>query len=249
MPSYLITGAGRGLGLVLVRQLLKKPDTFVIATARKPEASQGLQSLAKEYSKDRLVLFRLDVLDFASYDALAAKVAPLLPNGLDYLINNAGVSYQDYIPFDKIDLKLYEEELRVNAIAPIHVTRTFLPLIRKGKAKKIVFFTSILGSITLATNWSDLQPVYSVSKAALNTTVRLWAVPLASEGIATVLLHPGWAGTDMGNKNDAYFAERKIPAVKITPDEAIEKTLKVIDDAPLTGDIKYYNNDGTEFPW
>lgn len=66
------------------------------------------------------------------------------------------------------DLELLEEEIRVNAIAPIHVVRTFLPLLRKGHEKKVVFVSSNLGSMEEAGDYRELSNAYSMGKAALN---------------------------------------------------------------------------------
>jgi len=69
------------------------------------------------------------------------------------------------------DLKVFEEELRINTVAPIHLVRTFLPLIRKGNAKKVVLVTSNLGSVELAVHTATLAITYSITKAGLNMCV------------------------------------------------------------------------------
>ena len=106
------------------------------------------------------------------------------------------------------DLKLHEEQLRLNAVAPLEVMRSFLPLIREGTAKKIMLLSSGLGSLQNAPYLPGYCESYSVSKAALNMCVpgftallsgthdltrlaRKWGASLSKERITTILVHPG----------------------------------------------------------
>lgn len=106
MPSYLITGSSRGLGLSIVRELLKTPDNLVIATARNTAKSAGLQDLvaSQRYPADRLALVDLDVTDESSIAAAVEQISRILPpgEGLDHLISNAGINELALIPFDEV---------------------------------------------------------------------------------------------------------------------------------------------------
>ncbi|KAK8094175.1 short-chain dehydrogenases/reductase [Apiospora hydei] len=93
MPSYLITGSSRGLGLGFVTELLKDPGNIVIATARDPTKSAGLQELKKKHGYAQLHLVSLDVTKSDSVHDAAEATQKLLPDGLDYIISNAGVNY------------------------------------------------------------------------------------------------------------------------------------------------------------
>ncbi|CCM05065.1 uncharacterized protein FIBRA_07271 [Fibroporia radiculosa] len=248
MPSYLITGASRGIGLAMVAALLEQPDTFVVAAARSPKQSKGLQELSARY-KDRLALIVIDYANFASIDEAAKQAAAVLPDGLDYLISNAGAALQSPIGFEDIDVNVFEEELRINAVAPVQVVRAFLPLVKRGKEKKIVLVTSELGSLEKAPVFTTLAITYSATKTALNIIARRWAPVLAEEGIATILIHPGWVDTDLGNEINEWIADHFPGMSKISVDESVKGCLKVFKDAQVEKAIKYYNYDGTTQPW
>ncbi|PCH36173.1 NAD(P)-binding protein [Wolfiporia cocos MD-104 SS10] len=250
MASYLITGASRGIGLAFVEELLNNPENFVIASARNPHGSTRLQALATQYPRDRLVLMVLDYADTASVDRAAEQANELLPDGLDYLISNAGVHMQAFATLDTIDLNIFEEELRINTIAPVHVLRTFLKLIREGSAKKVVFITSNLGSMAAAPILSTVGFTYSASKAALNVLARKWGAILSDEGIAVVVIHPGWVDTEMGTKIDENWVAENFPgASKISARECATGCIKVMTEAGPEKDIRFYASDGSELPW
>jgi len=100
MPSYLVTGAGRGIGLDCLQ--LKDPNNFVIAAARNPAGAKGLQELVPKFSKERLALVTLDYADTSSIEKAATEASELLPDGLDYLISNAGTSSQASATLDDV---------------------------------------------------------------------------------------------------------------------------------------------------
>ena len=139
----------------------------MVAAVRNP-ASGSIKELQGAYPQDQFAVVTMDYSSHPSIQEATSEAAKVLPNGLDYLINNAGVSLQESATFDEMydsssqsysesliqlnplpdsDLKVFEEELRVNTIAPIEVVRSSLPLVRKGTAKKLVFLTSILASL------------------------------------------------------------------------------------------------------
>jgi NAD(P)-dependent dehydrogenase (short-subunit alcohol dehydrogenase family) len=89
------------------------------------------------------------------------------------------------------DLPLFEDELKLEIINNTILIRSFLPLIRSGRAKKLIFVSSSLGSIQLAESMPGLNDSYCVSRAALNMLIRKWGGALKHEGITTALVHPG----------------------------------------------------------
>jgi len=101
MPSYLVTGASRGIGLGIVTKLLEGPENFVIAAVRNTEA-ESIKKLERQYPKSRFAVIKLDYSDYASIAEAADKAAKVLPAGLDHLINNAGVSFQESASFETI---------------------------------------------------------------------------------------------------------------------------------------------------
>ncbi len=138
MSSYLITGAGRGLGLELVTQLVQAPasQVSVVFAASRREPSSPLQKLI-DSSSGRVVHVPMVITERASLDKAAAEVeAKLGDKGLDVLINNAGVMPPTFEGIAKMDNLRYALEVNVEAV---HETiAAFLPLLKKGTLKKVV---------------------------------------------------------------------------------------------------------------
>ncbi|XP_065154135.2 C-signal-like [Paramisgurnus dabryanus] len=222
--SILITGANRGLGLEMVRQLLSTPERpqKIIATARNPDAAEELQALAKSHPEVHVVT--LDVTSDVSVNDAVQEVKSIVgADGLNCLINNAAINipcYLDTVTRDAM-MKTYE----INTVAPLFVTKAFLPLLREAAGQgsgmgihrsAVINVSSLLGSVELNTAlqipFFKLYP-YRASKSALNMITRSLAVDLEAEGILCVVLHPGWVRTDMGGKNGELSVEESISSV------------------------------------
>lgn len=129
MPSYLVTGSSRGLGLAYVTELvsfhpqkpskrialkfschfqLKNPQNFVIATARNPSKATELQTLISEYPKDRAAMVQLDLASPESIEKAAVEATELLPEGLDCLVGNAGANDQPLPTFENLSVLPHE---------------------------------------------------------------------------------------------------------------------------------------------
>ncbi|CAG8952524.1 hypothetical protein HYFRA_00009628 [Hymenoscyphus fraxineus] len=197
MPSYLITGCSRGLGLALAIEL-SKPGNVVIATAR-GDRSPALIDLI-EKSEGRVKYVKLDVISPASVEEAEKKVATLLEGkGLDVLINNAAVinwMSTGIETMDDLDSTFH------NNVTSVHiVTRTFLPLLSEGKEKKVVNMSTTVGSISMAPTYSIMAvPAYKVSKAALNMLTVQYAQSYEKEGFTFLAISPGWLRTDLGGE-------------------------------------------------
>lgn len=194
MAIVLITGANRGLGLEFCRQYAAD-GWHVIACCRKPEQSQDLVKLARQYSP--LQLESLDVADFAQIEVLSQKLSACC---IDVLINNAGV-YGDTGNggFGQLDYQAWAKTLLVNTQAPVKMAEAFLPQIQCSDKKLIVNISSLMGSI--ADNTSGGSILYRSSKAALNAAMKSLAIDLNKQAIGVLTLHPGWVKTDMGGPN------------------------------------------------
>jgi len=227
----LVTGASRGLGLEFVGQLLAGGDR-VIATCRNPEAASALVALCARHP-DRLRLLALDVADPASRAALRQALAA--DTGLDLLIHNAGVLLRNE-RLGALDAAAFREAFEVNALGPLLLTETLLPLLRTGHAAQVAFVSSQLGSITRTLAF--YTPSYAMAKAALNMAGRLLAQPLAEAGVAGVLLHPGWVRTAMGG-----------PQAPLEASQAVAGMLAVLDALPRDGVIRFLDYRGEELPW
>ncbi|KAF9050158.1 hypothetical protein BJ165DRAFT_1341580 [Panaeolus papilionaceus] len=249
MPSYLITGASRGIGLSIVEVLLKQDDTFVIATARNVAGAAELNALTTKFGKDRLALLPLDVSSQESIDAAVKQAGAILPKGLDNLILNAGVHHQPLCSFDDIDFDKLADELRFNTEYPIRTVRSFLPLIRAGEGKKITFMTSELGSVEMAGILPGLTNAYSISKAAFNMVARKYGGLLKFEGINVVVLHPGWVKTEIGSGIEGWMATYAPQIKQMTPEESATGCVKVIQSAKLDDATSFWNDKGEKKPW
>lgn len=186
----LVTGANKGIGLEVVRQLAARRWT-VFLTARRLSSS-------KRTAMDPSI--RSILLDVTNQESIAAAVSTVsrIVDHLDVLINNAGI----LDPEDASILDLPAERLRrmveTNTIGPLLVTQAFLPLIRKSAAGRIINVSSGAGQLTNMGTWA---PAYSISKTALNGVTGQWAAALKQEQIAVNSVCPGWVRTDMGGED------------------------------------------------
>ena len=235
MQTVLITGSSRGLGYEFTRQYLAQ-NAQVIATCRNISSANKLHLLKQKYDK-KLTIISLDV---AQEDSI--KEAYNLVNKsfshVDILINNAGMGYRK--SFQELTIDDLTNVYLTNAIAPLIVTRTFLPLLVQAKRPLIANITSQLGSITLQKGeFSGIGSVdYNASKAALNMISTILASQLKAQGVIIIIQSPGWASTDMGG-NEAPN----------TPQEVVSGMIKIFTNATLKDTGKYYEWTGNELPW
>ncbi|KAL8629843.1 hypothetical protein Q9189_004452 [Teloschistes chrysophthalmus] len=215
MASYLITGASRGFGLALAQQLAALPASHVskiFATARGD--APALKELVQK-SPNRVVFVELDVTSEKSIEKAADEVEKNLDGkGLDVLINNAAVCQWDPEGVQSMD-KL-SESFTINVLSVHWVTRTFLPLLKKGNQKKVV---NILASTTLARSAHYVAaPAYKISKAAMNAMTVQYAIDFEKEGFSFMTLSPGWMQTSLGGGE----------AADLTADQGAKATLEII---------------------
>jgi len=226
MPTVLITGAGRGLGLEFTRQFAEDGWT-VLAGLRDMDNAPGLAAIDGD-----VAVVPLDVADPASVAILAERLsgAPI-----DMLINNAGILGTRDIVLGEIDYDVWREVLEVNTLAPMRVSEAFLDHLRAGSGRRIVTISSRLGSIGESNGG---RCIYRSSKAAVNAVMKSLAHDLAGEGFTIVVMHPGWVRTDMGGPSAAIDAVESVTGLK-----------RVIDGLTPADTGKFYNHDGTTIPW
>jgi NAD(P)-dependent dehydrogenase (short-subunit alcohol dehydrogenase family) len=195
-PVALITGANKGLGLEIARQLGRKGIAVVLG-ARQGKAEAPAAALRTEGIDARAV--ELDVTNGADIAALPAFFESTFGR-LDILVNNAGVQLDNGFDTSPDTLrKVYE----ANVIGPYAITQALLPLLRQAPAGRIVNQSSILGSlatISAGQGGSWATPGYTSSKAALNMLTVVLAQHLADTNIKVNAAHPGWVKTDLGGE-------------------------------------------------
>ncbi|MGN0403434.1 MAG: SDR family NAD(P)-dependent oxidoreductase [Acetatifactor sp.] len=183
MKKVLITGADRGIGLALCKIFLE--NGWQVFAGRFMKDWLELDTLKKEYG-ERLSLISLDVGNEVSVKQAAVAVKKQT-NCLDMLVNCAGI-------FQNGSNDTTLRCLNINSMGPLRMVESFLPLMEYGE-KKLCFFSSEAGSITLAHRNGDLS--YCVSKTCLNMAVRLMFEKLQPNGYHFRLYHPGWVRTYM----------------------------------------------------
>jgi NAD(P)-dependent dehydrogenase (short-subunit alcohol dehydrogenase family) len=227
MPSVLITGANRGLGLEFARQYAQQ-GYRVFATSRKPEPA--LAALAGEH--ERISLHALEVTDGDSVRALAAELAG---EPIDILINNAGTMGPRAQKLGRIDYDGFLDTLRVNTLGPLRVAEAFVEHVARSERKLMVAVTSGMGSISDSSGGSY---AYRASKAALNMSFHNLALDLKERAIIAIVINPGWVQTDMGGKRAPTKVEDSISAMR-----------KVFDALTLADSGKFKNYGGGDFAW
>lgn len=220
MAAILITGAGRGIGLALTRQLAARGDR-IIALCRAPspelERIEGIR-----------IIEGIEVTDPAAIERLAAQ---LDKQPLDIVIHNAGILSDETL--EDLDVERIERQFAVNSIAPLRLTQALLPNLRNGS--KVVLISSLMGSI--ADNGSGGMYGYRMSKAALNMAGKSLAVDLKPAGIAVGLFHPGLVATAMTQGQG------------ISPEEAAGNLLDRIDQLSLASSGQFLHATGEPLPW
>ena len=222
MPTVLITGANRGLGLEFARQYAAD-GWRVLATVRNPLKGRAASDAGAE----------VHVCDVADPAQVAGLAVSLRDVGLDLLLCNAG-TFGERQELSDLDPEEFMRVMRVNALGPLLVVRALAD--RLAGRKLVAAVSSKMGSIT--DNGSGGVYAYRASKAALDMVVKTLAVDLSVRGITAVALSPGWVRTDMGG-----------PAAPLEAGEAVAGMRKVLASVTAADSGKFLHYDGSEVPW
>ncbi|MBL8644644.1 MAG: SDR family oxidoreductase [Rhodospirillaceae bacterium] len=233
--TVLVTGASRGIGLEFVKQYAAKGYT-VIATARDPAKAADLQALSKANPNIRLE--RLDVLDHASIDALAAK---LKGTPIDILVNNAGIGGGGANQiFGKINYAVFDDVMKTNVEGPLKISEAFIEHVAASKQKKIMMVSSSQGSV--ASVRSPSLYFYRASKSALNMVTVNMALAVKDRGVIVGMVAPGATDTDF-----MVEVRGRIPLGK--PEERTAGMIAQIDAFTMEKTGKFYEWNGEQIPW
>jgi NAD(P)-dependent dehydrogenase (short-subunit alcohol dehydrogenase family) len=230
MNTALVTGANKGIGYEVARQLAGKGFQVFVGARNRDAGQKAVAKIAKEGGK--AIFLEIDVADNPSVTVAAREFAKAADH-LDLLVNNAGI----ILDGDNAILEISDEPLRktleTNTLGALRVARAFVPLLRKSKAPGVINVSSGGGQLTGGANgWS---PAYCISKTALNSVTLQLAT--ASPKFAVNSVCPGWVRTDMGGQDASRSVEEGADTIVWLAADASQK---------VTGK---FLRDRKEIPW
>ncbi|CAG8897109.1 unnamed protein product [Penicillium egyptiacum] len=229
---YVVTGANRGLGLGLTKQLLERPATTIVASVRNHDAATSLRSDVEIVVVGKNSTLHIIELDFSTglspeeitkvFAAAASTVTHI-----DVLICNAGFA-TPMTPALVTSAEDLRKSFEVNTIAPLLVFQAFWPFMQRSAfPPKLVVMSSSVGSI------ADQEPfsggAYGPSKAASNWLTKALHIQNEADGLVAFALHPGWVQTRAGDFAAKEWGYPGSPPV--TVENSVKGMLDVIDSA------------------
>ena len=235
--NYLVTGANRGLGLEFTKQILQSGHN-VYAACRNLNDIDELDLLSNEY-KNKLIIVNLDINDHDSILKLSEQLKGI---SIDVMINNAGTigplpyfenTFKQH--YGTIDYDVWSDVFKTNLFGPVKMAETFLENIKNGSDKKMIFISSVVGSIA-----DDHQKAfaYATSKTALNKSVALLADILKENEIKLLAMCPGYVKTRMNGGG-----------ADLEPQESIAGMLKQIDKLDIESSGSFVRYNGERINW
>jgi NAD(P)-dependent dehydrogenase (short-subunit alcohol dehydrogenase family) len=228
-PVAIVTGANRGIGLEVVRQLADNGFLAVLGS-RDPAAGEAA-ARRLDPTGQTVAACQLDVTHADSITTMAALVEQRHGRA-DVLVNNAAIHYDTWQHAASANLATVTEALETNLLGAWRTTQAFLPLLRLSPHPRIVNVSSEAGSITQMTGG---PPAYGISKAALNALTLLLAGELRPDRILVNTVCPGWTATDMGGGGRSIRAgAASVTWAALLPDN---------------GPTGTFTRDGNPLPW
>ncbi len=247
--TVLITGANQGIGLEFAKQYAARGWT-VIATHRRASTPVELARLAEKHLQVRIE--SMDVTEAAQIEALGAKLKGV---PIDVLLHNAGLVRTEPLDrpagnanqiFGTLDYALLDDFIRTNVAGPLKITETFIENVKASRQKKIVAISSAAGSVSVPPFMPNGAPLpdhywYRISKAALNSAMRLLSAQFQDDGVTVVMFHPGGVQVES-------FGNLKVPGL-VSPQEAIGNMIRTIDGLSAKDSGRFIDNDGKDHAW
>src|SRR5215469_14919916 len=230
MKTALITGANKGIGHEVARQLAAKGFHVFVGARNAKAGHKAAEEITKKCGK--ATSLEIDVADNDSVTKAAHEFSNI-EDHLDVLVNNAGIIADGDEAILEISDDLFRKTLETNTLGSLRVMRAFTPLLRKSKAPRVINVSSSSGQLTGgADGWA---PAYCISKTALNGVTVQLAAALPKFAVNSVC--PGWVRTDMGGES----ANRSV-------EEGADTIVWLAAEAPheLTGK---FLRDRKEIPW
>lgn len=232
MPTALITGSSRGIGLELAK-IYVADGWHVLATCRDPKRAEALTAIDGDID-----VRALDVTDHAAVDRLAQA---LNDTAIDHLILNAGISPQQRqrmsgAPLQETDFAVGPAVFAINVIGPLKMAQAFERHVARSDRKVMALVSS--GGASLSRPPRGGNHFYRASKAALNMVMRGLSAELASDDITVVSLSPGWTRTDMGG-----------PDADRAPEDAAADLRRIMESLTPADSGRFIHWDGTDIPF
>lgn len=225
----LVTGANKGIGLEMVRQLSKLGHTVILAARNQERGKEAMDKLKQEKLQAHFVLLDLD--DEESIQKAVVHIKGQFGK-VDVLINNAAILQKQDRSLLESDWNTIQSTIQTNALAQLRLVRHILPLM--GRGGRILMASS--GGGSMADPVGGWSPAYCISKSLLNAITRHLAYELSGQQISVNAYCPGWVQTDMGGKS----APRKV--------EQGADTAVWLATAAVTPTSKFFR-DRKEIPW
>jgi NAD(P)-dependent dehydrogenase (short-subunit alcohol dehydrogenase family) len=224
-----VTGANRGIGLEVVRQLAEG-DYIVVLGSR--DLEKGEAAAKRLGARDRVLVRRLDVTRERDITGLRDELADSY-GVLHALVNNAAINYDPHEEATDADLDVVRETLETNIFGAWRMCQAFIPLLRQSQHGRIVNVSSESGSLS---EMGGGSPAYATSKTALNALTRMLAAELRRDHILVNSVSPGWVATDMGGPGGRPVGDGAASVVW---------AVELPDDGPTGG----FFRDGRSVPW
>jgi NAD(P)-dependent dehydrogenase (short-subunit alcohol dehydrogenase family) len=230
MKTALITGANRGLGYEVARQLGTRGFQVFVGARDPQKGRDATETLKKDGAIATFVA--LDVSDSQSITDAVHAVSEVADH-LDVLVNNAGIVLDEDATIAQLSAETVMKTFETNTLGPLRLTQAFLPLLLRGAAPRVVNVSS--GGGQLSEGMGTWAPAYCLSKTALNAVTGLFAAAVPDISINSVC--PGWVRTDMGGANATRSVE-----------EGADTIVWLATDAPknITGQ---FLRDRKQIPW
>jgi|SRR6516225_1965505 NAD(P)-dependent dehydrogenase (short-subunit alcohol dehydrogenase family) len=230
MKTALVTGANKGIGYEVARQLAAKGFHVFVGARNAMAGRKAAEEIAKKCGK--ATFLEIDVADNDSVTNAAREFSKSVDH-LDLLVNNAGIIVDGEDAILQISDDLLRKTLETNTLGALRVTRAFAPFLRTSKAPRVINVSSAGGQLTGGSDgWA---PAYCISKTALNGVTVQVAAALQKFAVNSVC--PGWVRTEMGGENATRSVEEGADTIVWLASEAPQN---------LTGK---FLRDRKEIPW
>jgi len=242
-----VTGANRGLGLEISRQLGQKGMTVLMGTRDLQKGKAAAEMLQKAGLNTRVIA--LDMTDSAGITSVVSTIQSDFGR-LDVLVNNAAVLLDIGVQPSDLGEDVLRSTFEVNFFGPYRLTQQLVPLLKKSKRGRIVNLGTQVASLNQLADpdsplKDDICPAYQVSKTALNAMTLVFAKELQAFGIKVNSVCPGWVMTDMGHDDLPDYGDAVRP---MSAKEAVEKLVWLME-LPEDGPTGGFFSEGEPAPW